>query len=181
MRCHACSAGFPDECYMIDNKACDLAEPVQLTSSEKIDTLTHPATGEPIRRIEGKHKDSDELKDPKSTGRKRAAELYPLTPGLVCEWAGLKKAGGGPAPIIGCTGRPATHRHHGPDKDTTNNSPGNVHRICTHCHNTWHGANDPIYETYVQTVGDAITPHDGETRATLEEIYMQEKKREVKK
>lgn len=37
-------------------------------------------------------------------------------------------------------------RHHGPDKNTLNNDPGNVHRICHWHHNNWHALNDPDYD-----------------------------------
>lgn len=96
-------------------------------------------------------KDSETLKDVLSTGRKRAAEAYPVTDGMLCEWAGLLYAGGGVFPIIGCDGnrlyttKDKHARHHGPDKSTTNNSQGNVHRICVTCHNRWHTLNDQFY------------------------------------
>ena len=83
--------------------------------------------------------------DPISTGRKRAARLYPISPGQVCTWAWFKDCGGGVVPIIGCTGRPATNIHHGPDKSTLNNNEDNISIICTFCHNRWHTANDKHY------------------------------------
>ena len=91
------------------------------------------------------------LKDQQSTGRKRAAQLYPLFRESLCEWAALEKAGGGNHPIRGCAIREDStpglqkHRHHGPDKNTLNNEEGNVHRICTGCHNLWHAQNDGDY------------------------------------
>jgi hypothetical protein len=84
-------------------------------------------------------------KDPISTGRKRAAVMYPLSPGQVCDWAWKKNAGGGIEPITGCTGRPATHIHHGPDKSTFNNDRSNISLLCNFCHNRWHVANDKYY------------------------------------
>ena len=97
-----------------------------------------------------------ELTDPKSTGRKRVARMYPIEPGMACEWARMKDNGGGPYPVIGCMGSPASDLHHGPDKNTLNNSKmsvgigfgENVHRICSDCHNSWHAANDPHYPEY---------------------------------
>lgn len=127
-----------------------------------------------------------DYKDPISTGRKRAAEMYPITTGMVCEWAGLKRAGGGVTPIIGCVGRPASDRHHGPDKNTMNNMQGNLHRICDHCHNTWHALNDPAYgerpehtQPFIPNgiVGVDWFAHDGETKATMVEILEAEAKR----
>lgn len=86
------------------------------------------------------------LNDPISTGRKRAARLFPIAPGQVCEWAWHKHCGGGVEPIVGCTGRPATNIHHGPDKSTLNNDRAtNISIICEFCHNRWHGANDKYY------------------------------------
>lgn len=91
------------------------------------------------------------LKDQQSTGRKRAAKLYPLDPEKFCEWSGKRNQGGGKSPIDGCGIRPGTIigrqfcRHHGPDKNTLNNEVGNVHRICTPCHNEWHAKNDKDY------------------------------------
>lgn len=54
--------------------------------------------------------------------------------------------GGGEFPIQGCSDGVQLNRHHGPDKNTLNNEPGNVHRICAHCHNRWHAKNDPDYD-----------------------------------
>lgn len=131
-------------------------------------------------------KDISEYKDPISTGRKRAAAMYPIAAGQVCEWANLKAAGGGVVPITGCVGRPASDRHHGPDKNTMNNAPGNMHRICDHCHNTWHAVNDPHYGERPNhtlpfipkgTKGLDWFDHDAQTRATIDEILISEKKR----
>ena len=91
------------------------------------------------------------LKDQQSTGRKRAAKLYPLDRAATCEWANDNNAGGGNT-IPGCGIRIRDNkkvpvglqqaRHHGPDYNTLNNDPGNVHRICHSCHNYWHSMND---------------------------------------
>lgn len=113
----------------------------------------------------GPTKADSEVTDPKSTGRKRAAVLYPIEEGMVCEWTKLKFAGGGKHPIIGCLGNLASDRHHGPNKDTLRNEQGNVHRICDFCHNRWHAANDPDYDPT-----GPFQPHDPTTLATLEEI-----------
>lgn len=87
-----------------------------------------------------------EMLDPISTGRKRAARLYKIAPGQVCDWAWKKNAGGGVEPIWGCTGRPAVHIHHGPDKSTLNNDrETNISIVCNYCHNRWHVANDKYY------------------------------------
>lgn len=91
-------------------------------------------------------KDPGDISDPKSTGRKRAALLYPIIEGNPCEWKALVNCGGGKHPIIGCISGEQKHRHHGPNKDTIENSPGNVHRICHDCHNIWHSQNDKDYD-----------------------------------
>src|ERR1043166_6676629 len=75
------------------------------------------------------YKQDDDVRDPKSTGRKRAAQLYPINNADPCEWRGKRNCGGGTNPIIGCLQGFQIHRHHGPDKNTLNNSEGNVHRI----------------------------------------------------
>lgn len=87
-----------------------------------------------------------EMLDPISTGRKRAARMYAIAPGTVCEWAWKKNAGGGIVPIFGCPGRPAVHIHHGPDKSTLNNDRSNISLVCNFCHNRWHVANDGFYD-----------------------------------
>lgn len=96
----------------------------------------------------GSNRKSDHfLKDQQSTGRKRAAKLYPIDRSAPCEWANRNAVGGG-ITIDGCGKRPGTSvgkqqsRHHGPDYSTLNNAPDNVHRICHSCHNTWHSVND---------------------------------------
>lgn len=86
------------------------------------------------------------LKDQQSTGRKRAARLYPLNPEQSCEWSGFSNCGGGLVPIHGCLSGKQQARHHGPDKSVSNNEEGNVHRICHYCHNRWHTANDDNYD-----------------------------------
>jgi hypothetical protein len=94
-------------------------------------------------------KDRALMADPTSTGRKRAAVEIPdteLNAGKICEWSGLLFAGGGVEPIVGCSGRIASDRHHGPDKCVLNNVRGiNLWAICDWCHNRWHAMNDKYY------------------------------------
>lgn len=126
-------------------------------------------------------KKPEEMKDPISTGRKRAAVAKPIEEGMVCEWSGLKFAGGGVEPIVGCNDNKASDRHHGPDKDILNNSDDNLHRICDFCHNRWHTKNDKYYGQR-PTPGSPFIPippydnleHDPNTRASLEEIFKSE-------
>lgn len=99
---------------------------------------------------ERRHKPDAALKDQQSTGRKRAALQYPLDREAPCEWADASPTnpkGGGTKPItMGCENKVQEARHHGPDKNTLNNEPGNVHRICHWHHNNWHAMNDPDYQ-----------------------------------
>ena len=102
-----------------------------------------------------------EITDTKSTGRKRAAMLAPILTGQLCGWSGLRHAGGGVIPILGCNGNALIEkkggdpeqglkqgdRHHSPDKNTLNNSVGfNLHTICANCHHRWHALNDKFYD-----------------------------------
>jgi len=91
------------------------------------------------------YKDDSALRDQQSTGRKRAAKLYPLDVEAECDWKMRKNCGGGTTPIVGCVNGKQEARHHGPDKNTLNNEKGNVHRICHMCHNRWHTLNDEGY------------------------------------
>lgn len=104
-----------------------------------------------VKERGGQIKEAANVKDLESTGRKRAARLYPIPkegePGypMGCEWRELSSAGGGVIPIIGCIDGFAVAIHHGPDKNTLSNFVGNVHRICATCHNRWHTVNDKYY------------------------------------
>ena len=163
--CLACAANLPKECYLPGGEQC---QPPSNHSG-----ILVPATRS------GPYKEDEDVTDPKSTGRKRAAKMYPLTEGLKCEWSGLKFAGGGVVPIIGCHSGNAVARHHGPDKNTLNNSEGNVHRTCVFCHNRWHTANDPHYtkqidETQTWVPNKDWVPHNPETKATIVEIFKNE-------
>ncbi|HRP59180.1 MAG TPA: DUF6272 family protein, partial [Vicingus sp.] len=85
-------------------------------------------------------------KDQEAAGRMYAQRHFPIKEGEVCEWAWSKNAGGGVNPIIGCSGRPAKHIHHGPDKSVLNNDrESNISKVCAHCHNLYHARNDEFY------------------------------------
>ena len=127
----------------------------------------------------GPTKEAADITDVQSTGRKRAALMYPIAEGDICEWAGLKNAGGGVVPITGCFDNPATDRHHGPDKNTLNNTAGNVHRICSFCHNFWHAKNDEYYgerppgtEPFIPLDPHKWCQHDPVTKASPEELVL---------
>lgn len=112
-------------------------------------------------------KEDASIRDAKSTGRKRAAKLYPLQADMPCDWRGLRFAGGGMFPIVGCKDGNQNARHHGPDLSTLNNQEGNVHRICADDHNSWHANNDAFIREYADSI--LWRPHDSETKWTLEE------------
>lgn len=195
--CFACRSGFHHECHVWwhwDEPDCCCGGEVKFTATGEVKFDGDVSEESGHREVDSGYiqdgyeatKDLADYKDPVSTGRKRAAEMYPISPGMVCEWAGLKKAGGGVVPIVGCVGRPASDRHHGPDKNTMNNAPGNLHRICDFCHNTWHALNDPHYgERPVHTkpfipmgeLGVDWFEHDAETKASTQEIMDAEAKR----
>ena len=106
--------------------------------------------------------------------------MFPIDPESPCEWRGLKFAGGGVSPIVGCVYGKQTNRHHGPDKSVLNNEQGNVHRICATCHNRWHAANDEHYgdrppagAPFLPRLEECL-PHDPETKASNEEIVESE-------
>jgi hypothetical protein len=193
--CPACRAGFQNECHYAwedeEWESCgeitftltgEVKHPAGSAGSDSDESGQEVDTGYISDGYEGL-KNISEYKDPISTGRKRAAEMYPIHTGMVCEWAHLKKAGGGVVPIVGCIGRAATDRHHGPDKNTMNNAKGNVHRICSFCHNAWHGANDDYYgerpspdKPFIPIKGE-MQGHDSTTKATTDELLAAEKER----
>jgi len=146
--CFPCIRGLHGACKVTD---CDCshneaAEPTVISSEPEDEE--HTETVGRTRR----NKPDSAVTDQQSTGRKRAAKLYPLDHEARCEWADASPTnpkGGGTKPItVGCSDSNATQqaRHHGPDKNTLNNEPGNVHRICHWHHNNWHAANDPSYQ-----------------------------------
>lgn len=151
--CFNCGAGLHEECHAITEGQCCCGPDTE--------------DDEEAPRKLGKRgrRNDNSLKDPQSTGRKRAAVLYPLDENENCEWKGLKFAGGGKYPIVGCYEGKQQARHHGPDKNTLNNDEGNVHRICDKCHNRWHAKNNDGYEW-----GEIHQSHDPDTLATAEEL-----------
>lgn len=117
-------------------------------------------TDEPVKATR-RNKDDSSVTDPQSTGRKRAAALYPLTDAngnkLPCDFQNKKNC----LPsymeeqIDGCGVRHgsmpnfAQARHHH-DYNVLNNDRSNVALLCSSCHNLLHARNDPfkdkIYE-----------------------------------
>lgn len=158
-KCLSCARGFHETC----RGSCECTHELKPQVIEVTSTGNKAA---PEKR-ERQYKRDASLKDAASTGRKRAAVLYPLDREKDCEWALLEEAGGG-IQIKGCgirtdnkTGKivpvgKQTNRHHGPDYNTLNNDNGNVHRICASCHNSWHAVNDSTKdENYLKRYGHA--------------------------
>jgi len=211
--CLFCKQGFHDECdefwVMLDEKQ-EKFEWVSCCCGGKFDSYTYLKEEElnaykkdggwnyvgPLKDAEpidtyidnySGSKPPEDYADPLSSGRKMAAKAAPIKAGLVCEWAWLAQAGGGVVPIMGCPGRPASDRHHGPDKNTLNNNVGtNLHRICDWCHNQWHSKNDPHYgprperEDGMVDASVPFTPiggyvdHDPKTRAVDADVYTED-------
>lgn len=142
--CPACVAGLYEECETPEILEEGWIKPCIALFSNISET------GDGTDRRGASLKDPSEITDVTSTGRKRAAMLLPIMTGQVCDWAGLKWAGGGVQPIVGCRGNRLAEfkknedkpdgvdsrgeRHHGPDKAVLNNAVGkNLHAICSSC------------------------------------------------
>jgi len=139
LTCISCIRGFHWECLV--NESTD----EECCCGGKSDQIIFEEEGSEVQQRTRRNKQDEEVRDPHSTGRKRAAKLYPLDSSASCEWQGKSNKGGGKFPIQGCIDGLQQARHHGPDKNTLNNLEGNVHRICHGCHNRWHALNDPGY------------------------------------
>lgn len=164
--CPMCLAGLPSSCL---TKSCEsmVIEPtIQSIPQETLSLIVQETgtindegglvQGEEAGRLHSEREGNDRLTgrrssgrnkaDSQSAGRKIAARRYPLEPEAPCEWQGKGDCGGGDFPILGCLEGKQQARHHGPEKNVSNNEYGNVHRICHYCHNRWHAANDPTYD-----------------------------------
>lgn len=191
--CWSCVVGFHEECF----------DPQLLQPEELEVALSNDDAWVQCCCHSSKVKDAQEfamgagrpVADPKditditSTGRRRAQMMYPIMTGMLCEWSGLLRAGGGIKPIVGCNGNTieatkegphAGHRHHGPNKNVIDNAASNVHRICTTCHNRWHALNNEFYLGVrppadqpwmpVPPEGMQLYVHDPVTQATEEDF-----------
>lgn len=154
--CWGCVVGLHEEC--MDPQLTDTENPEEVWVKCCCYSAKVPDAQAFVNGVGRPVAEPSEITDIKSTGRKRAAMLYPILNGMLCEWAGLARAGGGKHPIVGCEwhvlegpGKTGVNGdvHHSPDKNTLNNSPGtlggNAHRICKSCHHTWHAQNDEFY------------------------------------
>lgn len=150
--CGMCAAGLHSSCIgsckcleANHNYSYSQTETEVDETQESDDSSRHTSSRSTGRSVRSGKRDAV-LKDQQSTGRKRAARMYPLNLEAPCEWQGLANCGGGPHPIVGCRTGLQQARHHGPDKSVSNNDEGNVHRICHSCHYRWHAANDNDYD-----------------------------------
>ena len=157
--CLSCKRNFHGTCRGVCDCTHDLTATITVTVSQDTSDDSPETDESGVRPRSRRSKPDNALKDQQSTGRKRAARLYPLDRSGLCEWAFSQAAGGG-VTILGCGIREGTFpglqqsRHHGPDYNTLNNDPGNVHRICHSCHNSWHAANDPTKDQrYLELYG----------------------------
>ena len=202
--CLACKAGFHNECdlsftdMLEDGQQCCCRGEFSIELYRELDAgLEKILAGDDAEKA-SRVKQPHEVTDITSTGRKRSDEIaemmLPVFEGTTtCAWAGLKFAGGGAVPIVGCTGNllvvtrklsdehreKGLHRrelHHGPDKNTLNNSPGiNLHNTCDECHHRWHALNDEFYAKERPPASDPHLPlvpywqHDALTAATDED------------
>ena len=146
--CFPCLRGLHEACKVAGCECTHVVAvgPEVITGDESSET---EESGNSTQGRVRRNKPDAALKDQQSTGRKRAAQLYPLDREAPCEWLGKQGMGGGTKPINGCPvadNCTQQARHHGPDKNTLNNEPNNVHRIGHLCHNRWHAANDPDYQ-----------------------------------
>lgn len=140
--CPNCQMGFHLSCL---SKSCECNQ--QSHQTEYVSSPTSSEEPDEPRHVSTRSTKRDAtLKDQQSTGRKRAARMYPLHRDQPCEWQTLAECGGGTKPILGCINGLQQARHHGPDKSVSNNDEGNVHRICHACHNRWHAANNAEYD-----------------------------------
>jgi hypothetical protein len=170
--CPFCLAGWPLAfCRVRPGTGCvtESEGPLASGTDPDLEDSTEAHSGSDTEDDNGE--ESRAYRDARSTGRKRAAKLYKIETGQVCDWAWSKLCGGGIEPIIGCTGRPAEHIHHGPDKSTFSNERSNISLVCTYCHNRWHAANDPYYDKVRPDNGEAYLPRipDGKTIFALED------------
>lgn len=156
-QCLECAGGFHSLCEGGGCESCHAPQGIGAAALAGIDLSDSgfrevkdgdlTAGGRPRKRTSERTKNDQQLKDPHSTGRKRAVTLHGhADPSQPCEWQGKANCGGGRFPILGCMSGTQENLHHGPDKNTLNNERTNIHKICSQCHNRWHTLNDPDYE-----------------------------------
>lgn len=208
MKCVMCLSGFPKSCLtgscesnlnteedLHTKQDLSLTDQVELNESDinsKKSEVHDNVDEETSWRLQGRrsnvssrsNKRDANLKDQQSTGRKRAARLYPLNRESPCEWQGKSNCGGGKSPILGCLSGLQQARHHGPDKSVSNNEEGNVHRICHACHNRWHSSNNTDYDwNSTTTISHNPKPmtNDEKSEAAMQHLkYLSTKQKRIK-
>lgn len=194
--CLACAAGLYEECTnpeVVQDYTGEWIIPCAVRFQFVEQEVAVKRKGEIGRPLS----DPSAITDPLSTGRKRAKIAIPGQTGMVCQWAGLKWAGGGVQPIVGCAGNKLAEfkknedkpegidsrieRHHGPNKAVLDNAVGvNLHGICSDCHHRWHELNDDAYEgtrppaEFEWLPAEPYYAHDPFTKADDEEREMSE-------
>lgn len=165
--CWACRRNQHDGCIeLLTNMPCDCThEPVrQPTPVSTIGDALNLDQEEPdtVTRTR-RQKNDDAVTDQQSTGRKRAAKLYPLKDAngnkLPCDYMHKKDALPNymEVQIDGCGVRPGTMpgpaqaRHHN-DYNTLNNERENVALLCHACHNLLHSRNDPFKDVIYERI-----------------------------
>lgn len=173
--CRDCLLGQHDKCAntYLDYHYCtcehtstlvDVQAPLSAIGAALIDpadALSGTSDDELGNRFKRRLKDEGSLKDIQSTGRKRAAVLYPLKDEngrpIPCDFAGRRNVLPNfmQVQIDGCGTRQGTvagiaqARHHH-NYTVTDNERSNVGLLCHSCHNLLHSKNDPfkdqIYE-----------------------------------
>jgi hypothetical protein len=124
------------------------------------------------------YKNPEDMINVLATGRARASEVKPINDGDICEWSGLRYAGGSVIPIIGCNNSVAQSVHHGPNKSVLDNRLENLHKLCATCHERFHICNDSYYgsdrpangESWLPVSDYQLVPHNSTTLATSEAV-----------
>lgn len=158
--CIFSARGFFEECENFPGCGCG-SPPIPLSS-----TSPH----EEVATAGVYQKDRNLLVDPKSTGRKEAARMFPLDKSAPCEWQLKKFVAFNGKMVWGCVNGLQSNIHHGPDKDTLRNVNGNVHRICFTCHNHYHAVTDPDYDDATAVEYDLIEFQDASTEELVKAL-----------
>jgi hypothetical protein len=164
MGCLSCGRYLCDECRDVKDNICCCQRQTKITFAPTPPQGKAPR-GRPTKEI-------DEINDPLSTWRKRAAIEFPVDPTKPCDWRNKSNVGGGKYPIVGCKDGYQKTIHHGPVKIEMGvqfnfNEQRNIHRICQICHHLWHHWNDAPYDAQLYMTLPH-TPRD----ATSEELEM---------
>jgi hypothetical protein len=157
----ACNALYFDDQCSCDHKQTSTTQAAVGSFKSLIGNALNLDPEEPdtrsTTRAPRRQKDDQAVTDPQSTGRKRAAKLYPLRTEtgdpIPCDLANKKSPtlpGYYKVQIDGCGIRQGQSRHHW-SYNTLDNERSNIGLLCHSCHNLIHARNDEfkadIYET----------------------------------